>query len=73
MYNWRDDRENRYRLRYRSINPIYDAEDNITGFTGDIRRETKGGIDNSRNKNTRLEDQRVQNYSIGGAHLITSK
>ena len=73
MYNWRDDRENRYRLRYRSIKPIYDAEDNITGFTGDIRRETKGGIDNSRNKNTRLEDQRVQNYSIGGEHLITSK
>lgn len=73
MYNWRDDRENRYRLRYRSIKPIYDDEDTITGFTGDIRRETKGGIDNGRNKSTRLEDQRVQNYSIGGEHLINSK
>lgn len=73
IYNWRDDRENRYRLRYRSIKPIYDNEDNITGFSGDIRRETKGGIDNSRNKNTRLEDQRVQNYSIGGEHLINSR
>lgn len=73
IYNWRDDRENRYRLRYRSIKPTYDNEDNITGFSGDIRRETKGGIDNNRNKNTRLEDQQVQNYSIGGEHLINSK
>lgn len=73
IYNWRDDRENRYRLRYRKIKPLYDDQDVITGFTGDIRRETKGGIDNSRNKNTRLEDQRVQNYSIGGNHLISSK
>ncbi len=73
MYNWRDDRENRYRVRYRKIKPIYDDHDNITGFSGDIRRETKGGIDNSRNKNTRLEEQRVQNYSVGGQHLINSK
>src|SRR5690554_6419339 len=73
MYNWRDDRENRYRVRYRKIKPVYDDQDNITGFTGDIRRETKGGIDNNRNKNTRLEDQRVQNYSIGGQHLINAK
>ncbi|MCC8173235.1 MAG: TonB-dependent receptor, partial [Odoribacter sp.] len=50
LYNWRDDRENRYRTRYRSIAPVYDNNDNITGYTGDIRRETKGGKDNSRNK-----------------------
>lgn len=67
MYNWRDDRENRYRTRYRNMVP-----DQITGdiITGDIRRETKGGINNHRNDNTRLEDQRIQSYSIKGGHLI---
>lgn len=73
MYNWRDDRENRYRVRYASIEPEYDANDNITGYTGNVRRETKGGIDNNRNKNRRLEDQRVQNYSLKGEHLLGSK
>ena len=72
MYNWRDDRENRYRVRYRSIKPQYDADNNITGFSGDIRRETKGGINNNRNKATRLEDQRIQNYALGGEHLWSS-
>ncbi|AUP79844.1 TonB-dependent receptor [Flavivirga eckloniae] len=72
MYNWRDDRENRFRLRYRSIEPIFtgDTEATITGYQGEIRRQTKGGIDNNRNKNTRLEDQRMQNYSLGGDHLF---
>ncbi len=72
MYNWRDDRENRYRLRYRSIEPIFtgDTEASIIGYQGEIRRQTKGGIDNNRNKNTRLEDQRIQNYSLGGDHLF---
>lgn len=73
MYNWRDDRENRYRLRFADIEPDYDGADNITGFTGQVRRETKGGIDNGRNKNRRLEDQRVQNYSLRGEHLLGSK
>lgn len=71
MYNWRDDRENRYRLRYRSIEPIFqDGTENVIGYQGEIRRQTKGGIDNNRNKNTRLEDQRMQNYSLGGNHLF---
>ena len=73
MYNFRDDIENRYRARYRGIDPIYDAEDNIIGYTGDVRRQTKGGIDNNRNKNGRLERQTVQNYSIGGEHLLGPK
>ncbi|MDM1397229.1 TonB-dependent receptor [Myroides odoratimimus] len=72
MYNWRDDRENRYRVRYRGIKPEYDQDNSITGFTGDIRRETKGGLDNNRNKNTRLEDQRIQNYALSGTHLWSS-
>ncbi|WP_424989465.1 TonB-dependent receptor [Flagellimonas sp.] len=76
MYNWRDDRENRYVL----AQEILDAEDigsddfTITNgiptrFPAEIARETKGGIDNNRNQNARLEDQRMQNYTLGGNHL----
>lgn len=73
IYNWRDDRENRFRSRYRGIEPIFDGSGNLLGYEGAIRAQTKGGIDDSRNKNTRLEDQRVQNYSLGGEHLFGSK
>lgn len=73
MYNWRDDLENRYRLRTDNIAPIYDDAENITGYTGRISRQTKGGIDNSRNNGSRLEDQRVQNYSLKGDHLLGPK
>jgi TonB-dependent receptor len=73
IYNFRDDLENRYRARYRGIKPVYNENDDITGFTGDVRRQTKGGIDDNKNKNTRLERQTVQNYSIGGEHLLSSK
>ena len=71
MYNWRDDRENRFRARYRGIKPIYNGN-TLIGFEGDIRRQTKGGIDNNRNQNTRLEDQRMMNYALSGEHLIGS-
>jgi TonB-dependent receptor len=73
MYNWRDDLENRYRLRTDNIAPIYDDNNSITGYTGRISRQTKGGIDNSSNKGTRLEAQKVQNYSVKGDHLLNSK
>lgn len=73
MYNWRDDRENRYRLSYKDIEPLYDANNAITGFEGVINRQTKGGIDSKRVKNARLEEQKVQNYSLRGDHLIGSK
>jgi TonB-dependent receptor len=72
LYNWRDDRENRFRTTYDNLEPIYNGE-TINGFTGDVKRETKGGINNSRNKNRRLEDQRVQNYALKGEHLLNSK
>lgn len=68
IYNWRDDRENRYRTRYRSM----EWDEDQQTYIGDIRRETKGGID-KRNNNTRLEDQRVMNFSLKGEHLLTSK
>ncbi|MBA5628434.1 TonB-dependent receptor [Moheibacter lacus] len=72
IYNWRDDRENRFRTRYRNIEPIFEGN-NVVGYEGNIRRQTKGGIDNNKNKNTRLERQIVQNYAIGGEHLLGSK
>mgnify|MGYP003583057807 FL=1 len=72
MYNWRDDRENRYRMRIDDIEPQYNASNEITGYRGRVGLQTKGGIDNDRNRMTRLEDQRVQNYSLRGEHLITS-
>lgn len=70
MYNFRDDFENRYRTRFRGIKPTYDANDNIIGYKGDVRRQTKGGIQD--NKNARLERQIVQNYAIGGEHLLSA-
>lgn len=78
MYNWRDDRENRYRLEHE----VLDGEDIELGdftinndgfptrFPVEVKRQTKGGIDNDRNQNTRLEDQRMQNYTLGGEHLF---
>ncbi len=70
MYNWRDDWENRYRARTRGIKPVYDADNDIIGYTGSIRRQTKGGIDNNRVQNTRLEEQKIQKYSLRGDHLF---
>lgn len=76
IYNWRDDRENRFRLEHE----ILDGEDIEAGdftitnglptmFPVEVKRQSKGGIDNNRNQNRRLEDQRMQNYSLGGIHL----
>lgn len=70
LYNWRDDRENRYRLRYRNVEASYDADDQIIGYSGAISRETKGGIADNKNKMARLETQKVQNYALGGEHLL---
>ncbi len=66
MYNHRDDWENRYRLRY-----ILDAPD-ASGVVqeAEVRRQTKGGIDNDRVRNTRLEDQRTGSHSLSGEHLL---
>ena len=72
IYNWRDDRENRFALSYDDMEPIYGPdEETITGFTGNIKRENKGGIDSDRGKSRRLEEQRVQNYALRGEHLLS--
>ena len=67
MYNWRDDRENRFATTFSDIE--FDASTNT--YTGEIEHETKGGIDNNRNKSRRLERQSVLNLSLQGEHLLT--
>lgn len=64
MYNWRDDWESRYRTRY-----VLD-EPNEAGIVeeAEIRRQTKGGIDNDRVDNRRLEDQRTNSTQLAGKH-----
>ena len=74
-YNWRDDLENRFRLRHRlrgdDADLIYDANGNITGYqNGEVLRQTKGGIDDDKNENRRLEDQRVKTAALKGEHLF---
>ena len=80
IYNWRDDRENRFRLEHEildgeDVEPgdfTVDGNDNLTSFPVEVKRQSKGGIDNSRNKNRRLEDQRMFNFSLGGEHLTNT-
>ena len=77
MYNWRDDRENRFAY----ASEILDGEDigegdftitngNLVRFPAETERETKGGIPGGRIQNRRIEDQRMQNYTLGGDHLF---
>ncbi|KIC94618.1 TonB-dependent receptor [Flavihumibacter solisilvae] len=79
-YNWRDDKENRFRLRHRyrgdaedpdQAELIYDGNGNITGYTnGEVLRQTKGGLDDNRNESRRLEDQRVRSLALKGEHFF---
>lgn len=73
MYSWRDDRENRFAYGLKDIEPEYDDNDQVTGYTGSLSRQNKGGTSSGRNKGRRLEDQRVQNYSFRGEHLLSPK
>ena len=72
MYNWRDDWENRYRLTTEIDGAEFGNGVNATPTqwiaVGD--RQTKGGLDSDRIKNRRLEDQRVQSYSLSGQHFF---
>ncbi|MDY3548086.1 TonB-dependent receptor [Riemerella anatipestifer] len=69
MYNWRDDWENRYRLRIKRIAPL----ENQQGFEGREERQTKGGILNRPNNGGRLERQIMQNYALKGDHILGNK
>ncbi len=67
MYNWRDDRENRFATTFSDL----EWDDTQNTYLGTIEHETKGGIDNSRNKGRRLERQTVLNFSLQGEHLLS--
>jgi TonB-dependent receptor len=74
-YNWRDDKENRFRLRHRlrgdDTDLIYDPSGNITGYNnGEVLRQTKGGASGGRVDDRRLEDQRVRSLAIKGDHVF---
>ncbi len=66
MYNQRNDYENRYRVRFRKIDVP-----NAAGISeAEVRRQTKGGINNNTNDNARLERQSTYNVTIGGEHIF---
>ncbi|SOE20791.1 TonB-dependent receptor [Spirosomataceae bacterium TFI 002] len=77
MYNWRDDWENRFRMRVSQLEDAFDdgdftlnADGTFTSPSGRVEYQTKGGLNTDRNKAKRLEDQRVYNYTINGNHLF---
>ncbi|EMS35370.1 TonB-dependent receptor [Mariniradius saccharolyticus AK6] len=76
MYNWRDDWESRYRFRVDRTDLPFGTgnftqiEPNLFQMRGRTAIQTKGGIDNDRVRNTRLEDQRVVNATLSGSHLF---
>ncbi len=77
MYNWRDDWENRFRMRVSELEDAFDegnfnvnADGSIHIPEARVEYQTKGGIDNNRVQNRRLEDQRVYNYTLNGRHLF---
>ncbi|WP_129594773.1 TonB-dependent receptor [Seramator thermalis] len=63
IYNRRRDWENRYRFKITDIEP---AGSNFTTY--EINRELKFGTNN--NKSARLEDQRVEKFSLNGDHFF---
>lgn len=68
IYNWRDDREARFRLVLKDME-LPDAN----GMTSaEVERQTKGGIAGGRTQDRRLEDQRMWNVQLGGEHLFGS-
>ncbi|GAA4792297.1 TonB-dependent receptor [Olivibacter ginsenosidimutans] len=72
MYNWRDDWENRY-SRTTEVELADDDRGVDGGFIlSSISREDKAGANEARGDGRRIETQRVQNYSLGGTHILGS-
>lgn len=80
VYNWRDDWENRFRMRVSQLDDAFD--DGIAVETSPgvynipqgarVEFQTKGGLDSDRVKKRRLEDQRNRNISLKGEHLFNT-
>ncbi|NJN25816.1 MAG: TonB-dependent receptor [Cyclobacteriaceae bacterium] len=79
MYNWRDDRENRFAYAAGDLEDAYDEgliseiSSGLYETEATLGRQTKAGIDNKRNKSARLEDQKMYTFSLRGDHLIGNK
>lgn len=61
VLNNRKDWENRYKLSYKDIEEVAPGV-----YETEIRRETKGGLNND----SRLEEQEIQKYALNGEHLL---
>ncbi|WP_305982866.1 TonB-dependent receptor [Roseivirga thermotolerans] len=78
VYNWRDDWENRFRMRVSQIDDAFDDGDAISTGTrtwnlpARVEYQTKGGLDSDRVRKRRLEDQRNRNITLKGEHLFNS-
>lgn len=74
IYNWRDDWENRFRMRVSRIDRGFDGNSLVNlgpdqyNLPARVEFQTKGGIGNDRVDNRRLEDQRNRNLSLRGEH-----
>jgi len=66
IFNQRKDWENRYRLRFKKIS----SPDENGISTAEVRRQTKGGINNNENKKQRLERQKTHKLSLKGEHIL---
>lgn len=79
IYNWRDDWENRFRMRVSQLDDAFDdgiaVESRPGYFTinqgARVQYQTKGGINSDRVDNRRLEDQRNRNLTLKGEHQFS--
>jgi TonB-dependent receptor len=77
VYNWRDDWENRFRMRVSRIDDAFDDGDAIANGAGQwtlpgrVEFQTKGGLGNDRIDNRRLEDQRNRSIALRGEHQMS--
>lgn len=77
VYNWRDDWENRFRMRVSQIDDAFgDGNEVLTGpnqwtLPARVQFQTKGGIGSDRVDNRRLEDQRNRNVTLKGEHQLS--
>lgn len=78
VYNWRDDWENRFRMRVSRIDRGFDGNSLVNlgpdqyNLPARVEFQTKGGIGNDRVDNRRLEDQRNRNLSLRGEHQFSA-
>ncbi len=76
VYNWRDDWENRFRMRVSQMDDAFDDGDAVSiganrwVLPARVQFQTKGGIGSDRVDNRRLEDQRNRNITLKGEHQL---